>query len=245
MATEINDDGTVTATAPVLDTACQPGTDVLRTSVLATWADVVTGTVASHAILPRIPVTVDLETQVVRPARAGRAIAVVSKPVKVGRTIVVSDARFLDAATGDLLAYSLATFMASPNPEHTMGRFPKTMPAAEPLAVPLAERVQRRIVEPGVVEMPRVPDGLNATGAIQGGLVGVSAEEAATSLTDEPGILGMLNLRYFRGITTGPARATATRNGRLFTIEIVDAGSGKVGAIATARWTPLEGSELG
>jgi acyl-coenzyme A thioesterase PaaI-like protein len=245
MATEINDDDTVTATAPVLKHACQPGTDVLRTSVLATWADVVTGTVASHAILPRIPVTLDLETQVVRPARSGTNLSVVSRPVKVGRTISVSDARFFDATTGDLLAYSLATFMASPNPEHTMGRFPKSMPAAEALAVPLAERVQRRIVEPGVVEMPRLPDGLNATGAIQGGLQGLCIEEAAASLTTEPGILGMLNIRYFRPVNAGPARATATREGRLFAVELIDTASGKVGAMATARWTPLDGPELG
>ena len=43
-----------------------PGTERVRTSVLATWADVLTGIQTSEAISPGIPVTVDLEVNVVR-----------------------------------------------------------------------------------------------------------------------------------------------------------------------------------
>ncbi|MCK9927475.1 hypothetical protein MXD62_09875, partial [Frankia sp. Mgl5] len=54
------------------------------------------------------------------------------------------------------------------------------------LPVPLAERVGSVVVAPGTVEVPRRADGLNAGGAIQGGLVAFAAEEAATSSTQGP-----------------------------------------------------------
>jgi acyl-coenzyme A thioesterase PaaI-like protein len=201
--------------------------------------------VCSHAILPRIPVTLDLEVQLVRPGHAGTTLDVVSRPVKLGRTVAVSDAQFFESSTGDLIATSLATFVASPDPSHVMpGGFPRSIPTRTALGVPLAERVQRRIIEPGVVEMPRLPDGQNATGAIQGGLLAFSAEEAALSLVDEPAILTMLNIRYFRPFSIGPARATATRNGRVCNVQLVDAGSGKTGAVVTSRWAPLNSPEV-
>lgn len=242
---ELADDSSVRGTAPVLDDACQPGTRWLRTSVLATWADMVTGMSASHSILPRIPVTLDLETQLIRPVEAGTELLVESRPVKSGRTVAVSDARFMDRATGELVAISYATFVASANPDHVMGGgFPSVLPAETLLDVPLTERVQLRAIAPGVMELPRLPDGQNMTGAIQGGLLAVAAEEAAASLMAEPALLVMLNVRYFRPFEVGPARAIARKDGNLCTIEIVDVGTGKVGAMATARWVPVDGCEL-
>ena len=45
----------------------------------------------------------------------------------------------------------------------------------------------------------------------------------------------MLNLRYLRPFSVGPARATATRQGPLVVVDLEDAGSGKLGAVATVR----------
>ena len=78
--------------ADVFAELCVPGTDVLRTSVVATWADVLTGFVAGRAIAPRIPLTLDLEVQVGVPARLGARIDVEASVVKVGRSVVVTSA---------------------------------------------------------------------------------------------------------------------------------------------------------
>ena len=48
---------------------------MLRTSVLATWADVVMGTAAGWAIGPRIPLTGDLEVHLLGTARPGQHAA--------------------------------------------------------------------------------------------------------------------------------------------------------------------------
>src|SRR4051794_30343087 len=87
--------------------ACVPGTDVVRTSVLATWADVVTGVIAGHAITPRIPLTLDLEVQVQQQALAGTRLVAEATALKVGRTVLVCEARFWDEDSGALLAAGL------------------------------------------------------------------------------------------------------------------------------------------
>ena len=220
----------------VLAEACVPGTEALRTSVLATWADIVTGYAAMIAVAPRIPLTLDLEVQVVEPARAGSVVMSEAEITKAGRSIVMTQTPFRDEATGRLLAVAVVTFMASPNPDHEFEHDNFVPPVWEQrLAVPLAERIGSRIVEPGVAEVPRRPDGLNATGAIQGGIVAFAAEEAATSLVDEPALLEVFHLRYLRPFMVGPARAQASGDARLAQVRLTDAGTGKLGATATAR----------
>ena len=222
--------------ADVLPEACVPGTEALRTSVLATWADIVTGYAAMLAVAPRIPLTLDLEVQVVEPARAGAVVISEAEITKAGRSIVMTQTPFRDEATGRLLAVAVVTFMASPNPAHEFERDVFVPPVwEERLAVPLAERIGSVIVEPGVAEVPRRPDGLNATGAIQGGIVAFAAEEAATSLVPEPALLEVFHLRYLRPFTIGPARAEASGDAQLAQVRLTDVGTGKLGATATAR----------
>jgi len=69
--------------------ACVPGTSILRTSVIGTWADVIAGIIAGYAINPRIPLTLDLEVHILKPARVGTRIRSEATPVKVGRTVTV------------------------------------------------------------------------------------------------------------------------------------------------------------
>ena len=220
----------------VLAEACVPGTEALRTSVLATWADIVTGYAAMLAVAPRIPLTLDLEIQVLEPARAGSVVTSEAEITKAGRSIVMTQTPFRDEASGRLLAVAVVTFMASPNPDHEFEHDNFEPPVwEERLAVPLAERIGSRILEPGVAEVPRRPDGLNATGAIQGGIVAFAAEEAATSLVPEPALMEVFHLRYLRSFNVGPARAEATGDERLAQVRLTDAGTGKLGATATAR----------
>jgi acyl-coenzyme A thioesterase PaaI-like protein len=229
----------VSARAQVLPETCTPSSPVLRTSVLATWADVIMGTAAGWAIGPRIPLTGDLEVQVLGSAHPGSTLVAEASTVKVGRTVTVCRSHFADAATGAPVAVSYASFIGSPDPTHS---FPEGFPPYEPpehwLQVPLAERLQRRILEPGIVEMPRLPDGLNATGAIQGGLVAFAAEEAALSCREGPSAAHALTVRYLRPFSVGPLRASARECNGLYEIDLTDTGTGKLGAVATARLGP-------
>ena len=83
--------------------------------------------------------------------------------------------------------------------------------------------------------MPRRPNGLNAIGAIQGGLAAVAMEEAVTSLAAPPRTLSSLVVRYLRPVMQGPARAAASEAGGVHTVRLTDEATGKVCLIGTAR----------
>lgn len=224
----------------VLPEMCVPGTDVLRTSILATWADVVAGWIAGRAIDPRIPLTLDLEVQLEGQARAGTIVAAEASAVKVGRTVVVLETRFRDAESGAPVGLALVSFIASPDPAHVFPEgFPPPTNMEGRLTTPFAERVGCSVVEPGTVEVPHRRDGLNASGAIQGGIVALAAEEAASSLVPEPVVLHAFNVRYLRPFTVGPARAVADGTIDFAVVRLTDIGTGRLGAIATARATRL------
>lgn len=221
--------------AQVVPELCVPGTSSLRTSVVLTWADVLAGTMTGRAMEPRIPLTLDLEVQVMRPAQAGAVLAAEATVVRAGRSVVVSECWFRDEG-GDPVALAVATFVPAPDPAHVFpDGFPVPTITGRRLTVPLAERVGCRVVEPGVAEMPRRPDGLNAVGAIQGGLVSVALEEAATSLWPEPAPAGSMTVRYLRPVMHGPARAIATAADGVCTVRLSDAGTGKLCLLATCR----------
>ena len=169
----------------VVPETCIPGTDVLRTSVIVTWADVVTGSVAGSMITERIPLTLDLEVQVQEPARLGDPMVIEAAPLKAGRTVAVAEARVRSEDTGAPIAYAIATFFASPNPAHVFADgFPDLgdMPVGR-LPEPLADRAGITIVEPGVAEVPHRGKNLNASNAIQGGIVSLAAEESSGRFT--------------------------------------------------------------
>jgi acyl-coenzyme A thioesterase PaaI-like protein len=230
------EDGLVFGRGEALAEASVPGTDVLRTSVLATWADVLTGCVAGEAVAPRIPLTLDLEVQVVAPVRTGTVVEVAATAVRVGRTIAVTTAKFLDATSGRLLAVSFTSFVPSPDASAVFtDGFPVPVLDGR-LSVAFAERIGARLLKSGVVEVPHRPDGLNAVGAIQGGLLAFAAEEAASSLSPEPVVAESLVLRYLRPFMVGPARAVATGEGPGFSVvQVSDAGADKLGLVATVR----------
>lgn len=233
------DGAVIRGRAEVTAEMCIPGTDALRTSVLATWADIVTGAVSSIAVAPRIPVTLDLEVHVERPARVGALVAAEAMLVKAGRSIVVSETKFWDGGETPF-AIALASFVASPNPDHVFSTaFPLPMTPSRTLQIPLAERAKCRIVKPGTAEIPRVPDGQNSIGAIQGGIVALVIEEAASSLSPLPVFVATINIRYLRSFTIGPAQAVASPLGGSLLVHVTDIGSGRLGALATTRIQPV------
>jgi acyl-coenzyme A thioesterase PaaI-like protein len=214
-----------------------PGTGAVRTSVLATWADVLAGLLSTLTLRPSIPLTLDLEVQVHRPATSGRDVLGEATIVKAGRSVVVSEVRFLERGERTPFAVAHTSFMASPNPEHLAPEagFETAMQDRRRLSAPLAERAGARVLAPGRAEVPKRPDGLNAAGAIQGGLVALAVEEAAASTVDQPVWLSSLGLRYLRPFTVGPALAEAEAFDDLCVVRVTDAGTTKLGALATAR----------
>ncbi|WP_035925088.1 MULTISPECIES: hotdog domain-containing protein [Pseudofrankia] len=223
--------------AAVVPEICVPGSVVPRTSVLATWADVITGTLCISAIAPRIPLTLDLEVQVFEPPVEGDTVTIEASMVKLGRTVMVTEARFHVEGSAAPAALALVSFIASPDPSHVFPPDfrPPLRQEAGRLSMPFAERAGSVVENPGTAEVPRKLDGLNASGGIQGGLVALAAEEAAASLSDTPVFLESLTLRYLRPFAVGPARATAERHGDTCLVRLTDAGVGRLSALATAR----------
>ena len=77
--------------------------------------------------------------------------------------------------------FRCASYLSDKIPEAALAELDRAKIQYEILVTkPSAEAVRHS------VEMARSTEGLNATGAIQGGLVALAAEEAASSLSDEP-----------------------------------------------------------
>ena len=225
----------MTGHAHVVPEICYPGTDVTRTAVLLTWADVLTGVPCAVRMAPRIAVTLDLDVHLFRLPHDGD-IEAEARIVKAGKTVMVAEAWFRQPGDDTPFGVSHGSFMASPNPTHEAPPgFPPPLSARQRMTVPLAERAQVRHVAPGVAEVPRLPDGQNPVGSIQGGMVALSAEEAVRTL-DPDAQLTSFTIRYLRPFSTGPAHAVATLEHGLAHVHIHDGGpEGKLGAVVTAR----------
>ena len=96
-----------------------PGTQAIRTSILAAWADVVAGHLAIDLFDPGVPVTLDLDVHLHRPAAGCDEVRMVGRVQKAGRSVSVLS---IDIADGDdrPLGFAHATFMAAPNPSLRM-----------------------------------------------------------------------------------------------------------------------------
>jgi len=213
-----------------------PGTERLRTSILAMWADMLGGLLAVDVVAPRVPVTLELDVHLNRPApTAGRVLAV-GRQIKAGRSVFVAGVDFFDA-DGDLFGFSAGSFMVAPGSKLTMSQRTSVDAPLYPfrLSVPLAERAGCARRAAGVAEIRLSPDGLNAAHTMHGGLVAMVAEEAALSLF--PGqTLCSMTVRYLNPVRVGPAVAVASGRGTLSQVELHDAGNDdKLAALVTAR----------
>lgn len=203
-----------------------PGTSHLRVSILAAWADMLTGLLATRVMAPRVPVTLELDVHLYRPAPGAGIVLGTARTVKVGRSTFVADVEF--TVDGEPIAVARGLFMVAPDPAV---RLPPThsvefTATGDMLAVPFAERAGCERREPGTAVLPRTEDGLNASRTINGGLIALAAEEAVLSLA--PGdTLRSLSLVYFAPARVGPVVATARLREGLAQAELRDHGSGE------------------
>jgi len=129
--------------------------------------------------------------------------------------------------------------MASPDPqwlapplEEVLARFGTPRGT---LTTPLAERIGCERTEPGTVVLPCTPNVHNAAKAINGGMLAVAVEEAALSADADAHWIESMHLRYLRSIRVGPAVARADVHYAMGRVEVVDASTDEVAAIATTR----------
>lgn len=213
-----------------------PGTNSLRTSVLATWADQLGGLLAMKEMRPRVPVTLDLDVHLYRPAPGKGTVRAVGRTVKIGRSVYVAEVDFADGS-GEAFAFATLSFMAAPDATLTAPLVTSidAPPRARLLSVPLASRAGLKRISQGVVSLPRAEDGLNSSNTVNGGLLALAAEEAV--LSRAPGdMLSSLSLRYLGPVRTGPAVAIADLRSGLAQVEIRDSGrEDKLAVTATAR----------
>lgn len=223
-------------TASITPAMHVPGIPRLRTSILAAWADILIGLLATQVTAPRVPVTLELDVQLFRPAPADGTVRGITRVVKAGRSVFVAGVEFTSDGA-EPLAIANASFMMAPDPGLTLPpAFGVELPMRrERLARPFAERAGCERRGPGVAVLPRSEDGLNVSGTVNGGLIALAAEEAALSLA--PGdTLCSLGLRYLQPARVGPVIATARMRDGLGQVELRDSGNDdRLTGVATAR----------
>jgi acyl-coenzyme A thioesterase PaaI-like protein len=212
-----------------------PGRAQLRTSMLAAWADHAMGLLAARVTAPRVPVTLELDVQLYRPAPGGGAIRARARLVKAGRSVLAATVEFTQ--DDDVIAEGGGSFMLAGDPN---ARLPAALSLGEParpalLTAPIAQRAGCVRRSPGVVVLARTEDGINSTRTIHGGLLALAAEEALLSL-DPAVTLCSLGLRYLRPLRHGPAVALARLRNGLGVVELSDEGDeNRLAAMAMAR----------
>lgn len=216
-------------TAEVSPFMCVPGTNTLRTSILAIWVDVLTGMLCIDIFGGRVPVTLDLSVDVVRPVQSYGRIDAVSRKVKVGRSVAVVDVEFRAEGSDECFAIGSASFMATPDASFTLPSRAESVAefgrrGAE-LTEPFAERVGSERLGPGVACLSRRSDGLNASNSINGGLLALVVEEAALSGAPSGTTLSSMALRYLRPARVGPVIGRTTSYGEAARVEVRDAGA--------------------
>lgn len=213
-----------------------PGTMQLRTSILATWADHLAGLLAIDSIAPRVPVTLELDVHLYRPAPGSGVIRGVGRTVKAGRSVFVAGIDFFSEG-GEPIAIAAGSFMAAPDPSAKLPSKLSTdgLLSEYRLSVPFAERAGCERRAPGVAALFRSEDGLNSSNTVNGGLIALVAEEAVLSLA--PGdALCSLGLRYLQAVRVGPVVATAHVHAGLGQVELRDSGNDdRLSVTATAR----------
>lgn len=215
-----------------------PGTERLRTSVLATWTDTVTGLLAALTLGPRVPVTLELDVHLYRPAPGYGEVRAVGRKIKAGRSVFVAEVEW--TVDGEPFAFGGGSFMVSPDADLRLpAGLSVDMPASDRLLeVPLAERAGCVRRAPGTAVLPRTDDGLNASRTVNGGLIALAAEEAILSLA--PGsTLSTLGLRYLQPARVGPVVADATLRAEVGRATLRDTGnSDRITTLATGRLFP-------
>jgi acyl-coenzyme A thioesterase PaaI-like protein len=223
--------------APIVPEMWVPGTSSMHASILAAWADVASGYVAIEVLAPRVPVTLELDLHLYRPAPADGTVHITARALKTGRAVIAIGFDFTDQ-DGEPVAVGTSSFMAAPDPNLRLpADLPReSLPAPDArLEMPFVERARCTRPEPGVAVLHRSDDNANASDTLNGGLLALAVEEAALSRT--PGTtLADMSLRFLRPLRVGPAVATSQVRSGLGRVEVRDAGSDdRLAIVATTR----------
>ena len=229
---------TLVGRGKIVTELCLPGRDLVRPSVLLTWADIVTGSLANQHTQPQVCMTADLSVRMTSTVSLGSELIATGRLLKIGRTLIFTEAIFTIAGSEEVVAESLGTFIASPRPQDLgiarVDDLAKAGPWMTGPSAPVSELLQSYTVAPGIVEAPRTQRILNWAETVQGGAISAIAEDALLSLVDAP-TPNELEVRYLSAIRVGPIRATARRMGSWVRIEVTDVGNNnRVAAIAMA-----------
>lgn len=230
-------DGRMLGSAVVVPEMYVPGTAHLRTSILAAWADVVAGYLAVETVGPRVPVTLELDVHLYRPAPGAGLVRGEGRVMKSGRSVFVAGVDFLDQ-DGEQFGFAAASFMAAPDKRLRIPALGARSPLASEtrLTVPFAERAGCERRAPGVAALAYSDEVLNASNTINGGLIALAAEEAVLSLSPPGASLASIDLRYLQPARVGPAVATAEVRHGLGRVEVRDEGNeNRLCVAATAR----------
>lgn len=233
-----SDDG-LRGSASVTPEMHVPGTGHLRTSILAIWADVLAGHLAVDTISPRVPVTLELDVHLYRPAPGAGAVTGSGRVVKAGRSVFVASVDF-ETGEGDPVGFAAATFVPAPDKRLTM-QMPRNWDQATPakrgrLTVPFAERAGCERLAPGVAALAHSDEKLNASNTLNGGLIALTVEEALLSLVAEATVCS-LDMRYLQPVRMGPAVARAEVREGLGRVEVRDEGNAdRLCVVATSRF---------
>jgi acyl-coenzyme A thioesterase PaaI-like protein len=227
--------------AAVLPTMFVPGTVALRTSILATFVDMVSGLAAMEALDPAVPVTVELDVHLYREPRWIERVHVRGRALKAGGSVVFLGADIVDG-DGAPLAVGNALFMTAPGriemPAERAGLARSVARRNAVLRIPLVERAGCTTPSPGVATIAVSGEGLNASSSLNGGLIALAVEEAVLSLAPPRATLSSMGLRYLRAVRTGPAVASAQLRDGLGQVEVRDAGhDDRLAVVATTRLT--------
>jgi acyl-coenzyme A thioesterase PaaI-like protein len=219
-----------------------PGTDVLRTSILATWADTLTGMLTIGHVQPRVPVTLQLDVDLHRPPTGLAEVHLEARMVKAGEATIVSVVDLRDER-GDRFGGGVGLFMVARDPALRLpadldGIIAQMAEARSSLTVPFAERAGCVQEAPGVVSLELSPERTNASHTLNGGLIALIVEDAALSARPG-GTLASMTLRYLRAVRVGPGVATATVEGDVGEVAVTDGGrDGVLSVLATTRSFP-------
>jgi len=199
-------DGVSRGWLQITDELRAPGSSQVRASVLATMSDVWTGALAGMACAPKLALTLDLTARILGDV-GGDRLDIVGTLLKQGRTTIVAETDFRHPVTGAVVAFSHATFVASPRPQDVIGPLSASRTSGNGLSRPIGEALGAQVVSPGVAQIERGPYVNQPSGTLQGGVVAVLAELAAESLTGARVI--ELEVRYLSAVRVGPARTSA------------------------------------
>jgi acyl-coenzyme A thioesterase PaaI-like protein len=229
--------------------ALVPGTQLLRPSVLFTYADVVAGVQASRRTHPRVSVTVDLNVEVLRPSPAEQ-VSVESRILRSGARVTVSEVVFREPDEPRAFAVSIATFMSSPREGDVQLRRPSGRLGTWRMMKPFAEHVGMVVPRPGTAELARRADLGNSTDSLQGGLTGllceVAAETLASAETGRSQVVRRLDVEFLAAVRVGPGVATAEvlradRHGTTLRVEVHDTGrDDRLTALAMVECAPVD-----